>query len=1020
MKKTIKTAAAWLLVICICAALAGCGSSGQEENSSPESRSEASAVTPAAETPDVTEMPAATETTAAAETPAPAEDKGTPEVYGLSVIHETEFGGVYVGITIDDFNSLGFTYGDSVDVEFSTGYTLEDLPYYNGYYVDAGEPLVISYPGYDYVKVAVNYGDDMWVLAGLDEDATASIVLNEAGKYKDIEEARDIHYWDERERYDSDVIFANFRNVTTGNLYDGILYRSASPCDNQHNRASYVDTLMAEAGVNCILNLSDTEEKIQNYITKDDFNSPYFLSLYEDDDVIRLGMSMNYFSDVFTSKIVTGFTEMAHKEGPYLVHCTEGKDRTGFICMLLEALTGATYQEIVDDYMLTYDNYYKINEVNEPAKYRTIKEKNLDVMIRTVIGDDSVDIGTADLQEYAVKYLLAAGMKAEDISLLQSRLMPQLLTADPLIASAEGQPRALPSSYDPRPDGVSEIREQYWGTCWALSGISTFESYLILSGYADTDIALSAEDVLWWANCNENGYGWTNQDRNDGGYAAMTTGYLETVGARSAADIPYYGEPSDPDDVTAGVYNEGSERPENYYTAPSIYEVTDIVFLSEAQPEQIKTQILENGAVNASIHDDPEYFNEETAGYWCPVFEEGAFNHAISVVGWDDDYPKENFIEVDGALPENDGAWLIKNSYGKEYGAQGGYIYVSYEDAYIFITEEYNQLYSVAGARLPSGLKTYSHDEFGAVTSWEPESDGSATWANIYEFGEDETLAEASFVTWSEGAAYELYYAPVEDNTPVADADRWTKLGEGAVEHAGYLTVELEKMAVPAGEGAIVLTLTGSRPGIGTDENLLWYGRPFFNAKVDGNAAFLLTDGGFVPAQREKTNGERTYTQNVDICLRVRTSSCAEEPSGTAQTPETPDPSEANAIRPTASVVMEVNGNIFYPQLADNSSAEAFFEKLQEGKLQLELHDYGNFEKVGPLPWELPANDEEITTVPGDIILYQGNQITIYYDQNTWNFTRLGRIDNVTKEKLLEAFGDGETVTVSFWLEWSE
>ena len=69
--------------------------------------------------------------------------------------------------------------------------------------------------------------------------------------------------------------------------------------------------------------------------------------------------------------------------------------------------------------------------------------------------------------------------------------------------------------------------------------------------------------------------------------------------------------------------------------------------------------------------------------------------------------------------------------------------------------------------------------------------------------------------------------------------------------------------------------------------------------------------------------------------------------------------------------------------------------------------------------WELPRNDERITTVPGDIILYQGDKITIYYDENTWEFTRLARIGDVSKEELLEALGDGD-VTVTFWLEWDE
>lgn len=135
--------------------------------------------------------------------------------------------------------------------------------------------------------------------------------------------------------------------------------------------------------------------------------------------------------------------------------------------------------------------------------------------------------------------------------------------------------------------------------------------------------------------------------------------------------------------------------------------------------------------------------------------------------------------------------------------------------------------------------------------------------------------------------------------------------------------------------------------------------------------------------------------------------------------PEDTEEMMANALRPTESLVMEVNGKIYYPDLMDNSSAEAFFKKLKEGKLVVDLHDYGSFEKVGALPWNLPRNDEKITTVPGDIILYQGNQITIYYDENTWEFTRLAKIHDVSKDELLDVFGEGD-VTVSFWLEWSE
>ena len=105
---------------------------------------------------------------------------------------------------------------------------------------------------------------------------------------------------------------------------------------------------------------------------------------------------------------------------------------------------------------------------------------------------------------------------------------------------------------------------------------------------------------------------------------------------------------------------------------------------------------------------------------------------------------------------------------------------------------------------------------------------------------------------------------------------------------------------------------------------------------------------------------------------------------------------------------------VFYAELEDNSSAQAFREMLLDGPLTIHMSDYGEMEKVGPLGKSLPANDENITTGPGDLILYQGNSLVIYYDTNTWNFTRLGKINGVTKRELLDAFGSGNvTVTLS-------
>lgn len=121
----------------------------------------------------------------------------------------------------------------------------------------------------------------------------------------------------------------------------------------------------------------------------------------------------------------------------------------------------------------------------------------------------------------------------------------------------------------------------------------------------------------------------------------------------------------------------------------------------------------------------------------------------------------------------------------------------------------------------------------------------------------------------------------------------------------------------------------------------------------------------------------------------------------------------------TSGTNTDVEGNVmkiavgkttFTVALEDNSSVEALKEILMEGPLTINMSDYGNMEKVGSIGTSLPENNEQITTVPGDIILYQGTSLVIYYDTNSWNFTRLGRINDVTQEELKEALGKGDVM----------
>lgn len=134
----------------------------------------------------------------------------------------------------------------------------------------------------------------------------------------------------------------------------------------------------------------------------------------------------------------------------------------------------------------------------------------------------------------------------------------------------------------------------------------------------------------------------------------------------------------------------------------------------------------------------------------------------------------------------------------------------------------------------------------------------------------------------------------------------------------------------------------------------------------------------------------------------------------TAPGEKTENLSEEEAETEMNLINLTVNGTTLTARLTDNSSAQALRELLAEGPLTIAMSDYGDMEKVGPLGTDLPTNNEQITTQAGDLILYQGSAFVIYYAPNSWSFTRLGLINDMTAEELKELLGDGDVeVTLS-------
>ena len=340
----------------------------------------------------------------------------------IGVVKDEEFGNVYIEPTIDEFNALGFAFGDSVNVKFDNGKEYLDIPYYSGYYTPVGEMLLCGYPGYPHPVIARNYGASTWEEFEMTEDSKVTVTLNKKGKYIDTQELFALKYSDERNDFDSDIIFANFRDVKGGRLTSEKIYRSASPCDNQHNRAPYANALAEQAGVKFVLNLSDNETKYAAYTEKEDFSSDYYNSLYNNGDVLLLAMNANYRSDAFAEIISQALVKMADHDGPCLIHCVEGKDRTGFVCALLLALADGSAQEIIDDYMITYSNYYGVTKEEKPEKYEAILGNVHDFLYCMCDAEKGADLNALDLKKGAENYLKRGGLTEEQIAAVETYL----------------------------------------------------------------------------------------------------------------------------------------------------------------------------------------------------------------------------------------------------------------------------------------------------------------------------------------------------------------------------------------------------------------------------------------------------------------------------------------------------------------------------------------------------------------------------------------------------------------------
>ena len=333
------------------------------------------------------------------------------------IVSYNEFDGAMLDITEADMTKAGFSLGDVISLTIDERTFI--MPYYDGYYTHHGELLCVAYPTYPSICFTANNTGLPEELRGLEgHDVTISMV--EKYGCLDVQNAMNVTYSNERDDYSdlTDAEFANARTVEAGNIVSGILHRSTTPFTNDINRAYYVATYLEKEKVKSVLNLADTEEKMLSY------DMPaYSRQLWESGNVILCPLKADPTADEFVNTLVAGLKELPSHPAPYLVHCMEGKDRTGYVCALLEGLCGATYEEIVADYLVTYYNFYLMTPEDAPDVCNTLVTLRLNpcLMFYAGISDETL-LPDIDFAQAFTNFLLTHGMSQDQINALISAL----------------------------------------------------------------------------------------------------------------------------------------------------------------------------------------------------------------------------------------------------------------------------------------------------------------------------------------------------------------------------------------------------------------------------------------------------------------------------------------------------------------------------------------------------------------------------------------------------------------------
>lgn len=327
----------------------------------------------------------------------------------------------------------------------------------------------------------------------------------------------------------------------------------------------------------------------------------------------------------------------------------------------------------------------------------------------------------------------------------------------------------LPARYNLAENGfVTDVKNQQdSGNCWAFAALASLETCVLKA--SNKTFNFSVENMK---NLIEmySAYGW-KMETNEGGYNGMSMGYLASwLGPVNATLDPF------DDKGTLSPLLDSEMHIQNIYVLPARTSYTD--------NDAIKEAILKYGGLYASYYHSAGYLNSKTNAYYDPYTGNG--NHAITVVGWDDNYSKNNFYTA----PAGDGAFIVKNSWGSSWG-DNGYFYISYYDRVLFAVNKDNQAFTYILNDTVRYTKNYQYDVAG-MTDYLITGKKTVWYQNIYNATGNEAIAAVS-TFFNTTVDYEI-------SIYVNDVLQLTQ--NGRHEGSGYYTIPLKEY-VPVTVGDI-------------------------------------------------------------------------------------------------------------------------------------------------------------------------------------------------------------------------